>query len=993
MASAFASARPVVLETLSQACSQNADILKPAEQKLQQWETEPGFYSILTDIFCNHELDANVRWLAALYCKNGVERYWRKSAPNAISEEEKEAIKKRLVSDFREPVPQIATQIAVLTGKVARLDCPRNWDSLLPTLLAAVRCEEQLVQERALLVLHHVTKTLASKRLPPDRRLFEQLTQDVFGFMVTLWDSHISNFFHLASQHDDAMGAAVDRCRVILKIIRKQVCYGFREVHKCEEAMNFISNLFPQMDAFLDCRRSLWGNHAVLEKCERTISTITKVLLDLLEMHPVSYVHFIKITLTFVVQYNFTTKGLLFERFIVNSFNLMKQILFSDVYKPRKNTDEDTYPVTLEANKIISEFFTFDTLAEICRRLVSQYFLLTIDDLSTWDADPEEFCQEEGGDSFKYSLRPCTETLFLTLFKAFRLTLTPVLLEMVQAVQGPCDPEDLGAVLRKDAAYNAVGLVSFDLFDEIDFDSWFTSHLLQELKVKHKSYRVIRRRVIWLMGQWVGVKMSLSLRPALYQAVLELLDPNEDLAVSKSTLRSAGTCLSLVHAPPPAPWPFRGPKTLTNAPVDDFEFNTEQFLPYIESLFSLLFHLLKEVRECDTKMHVLHVLSFVIERVGSKIRPFIASLVQYLPLLWKESEEHNMLRCAILTSLIHLVQGYGGDSNQLWQFILPAIAISTDTSQDPHVYLLEDGLELWYVTLINAPGMSPELLKLFDNLPALLELGTENLRVCLKIIQCYVLLGSREFMQAYSEVLATSLLSLMTDIRTEGMVLILRTVELVLKAFPNEGPSVFQAMLPGIIGTILDPEENCVVVAMHLSLFARILLQNQEFMWSVIQHIAAEAGKDTDSMFGSLLDIWADRFDIITQPERRKINALSLASLLSLNYRIVTDRFGVIINCLVEVLHDICRVDDDGTMTDGLVVDGVEPPVDDEQNTQHDKRKYQLSRQDPVHSVCLKAYLVSQLGLCRQTHGQIGFDRLMGTVDPEVAAQLQPFCQ
>lgn len=37
-------------------------------------------------------------------------------------------------------------------------------------------------------------------------------------------------------------------------------------------------------------------------------------------------------------------------------------------------------------------------------------------------------------------------------------------------------------------AYNAVGLTSFDLFDEIDFDSWFTSHLLQELQVKHKRY-------------------------------------------------------------------------------------------------------------------------------------------------------------------------------------------------------------------------------------------------------------------------------------------------------------------------------------------------------------------------------------------------------------------------------------------------------------------------------------------------------------------------
>ncbi|CAG5125621.1 unnamed protein product, partial [Candidula unifasciata] len=530
-------ARPVVLEALAQACSQNADILKPAEQKLQQWETEPGFYSILTDIFCNHTIDANVRWLAALYCKNGIERYWRKTAPNLI---------------FTEPVPQIATQIAVLTAKIARLDCPRNWDYLLPTLLAAVKCDVVLVQERALLMLHHVTKTLASKRLAPDKKLFEELTQDIFAYMVSLWSLNLASFFQLAAQHDEAMAATIDRCRLILKVLRKQVGYGFKEVHNSSDAMNFISNLFPQLDALLDCRRSLWGHHSMLEKCELIITSVTKVLLDLLEMHPTSYVHFIKTTLTFVVQYNFTAKGLLFEGFTVNCFNLMKQILFSDVYKPRKNKEEDICPVTLEASAIITEFFTFETLAEICRRLVSDYFLLTTDDLTTWDADPEEFCQEEGGDSYKYSLRPCTETLFLTIFKTFRLSLTPVLLEMVQAVQGPCDPEDLAAVLRKDAAYNAVGLASFDLFDEIDFDTWFTTHLLQELQIKHKSYRVLRKRVVWLMGQWVGVKMSVNLRPALYEAVLGLLDPHEDLA-------------------------------------------------YIESLFSLLFQLLKEVRECDTK--------------------------------------------------------------------------------------------------------------------------------------------------------------------------------------------------------------------------------------------------------------------------------------------------------------------------------------------------------------------------------------------------------
>lgn len=36
-----------VLETLQAACSQDANILKPAETILKEWEIQPGFYSIL----------------------------------------------------------------------------------------------------------------------------------------------------------------------------------------------------------------------------------------------------------------------------------------------------------------------------------------------------------------------------------------------------------------------------------------------------------------------------------------------------------------------------------------------------------------------------------------------------------------------------------------------------------------------------------------------------------------------------------------------------------------------------------------------------------------------------------------------------------------------------------------------------------------------------------------------------------------------------------
>lgn len=95
------STEAVVLEVLQRASSQNADILKPAESKLLEWETQPGFYTalhvssreisggrvlnnvgrLLQNVLSNHSIAVNVRWMAVLSIKNGVDKYWRKTAP------------------------------------------------------------------------------------------------------------------------------------------------------------------------------------------------------------------------------------------------------------------------------------------------------------------------------------------------------------------------------------------------------------------------------------------------------------------------------------------------------------------------------------------------------------------------------------------------------------------------------------------------------------------------------------------------------------------------------------------------------------------------------------------------------------------------------------------------------------------------------------------------------------------------------------------------
>ncbi|GLD54125.1 importin-11, partial [Lates japonicus] len=418
---------------------------------------------------------------------------------------------------------------------------------------------------------------------------------------------------------------------------------------------------------------------------------------------------------------------------------------------------------------------------------------------------------------------------------------------------------------------------------------------------------------------------------------------------------------------------------------------------YLESIFGLLFQLLQQVTECDTKMQVLHVISCVIERVNIQIRPYVGCLVQYLPLLWKQSEEHNMLRCAILTTLIHLVQGLGAESKNLYPFLLPVIQLSTDVSQPPHVYLLEDGLELWLVTLENSPAVTPELLRIFQNMSALLELSSENLRTCFQIVNAYIYLSATEFLQNYAESLCRSFCDLLKDITNEGQVQVLKVVEIALKVSPILGAHMFQPLLPAVFRGIVDGERYPVVMSTYLGIMGRVLLQNSSFFSSLLTQMASECSQETDQLLGSVIEMWVDRMDNITQPERRKLSSLALLSLLPSDNSVIQDKFCGIINICVEALHDVMTEDPEtGTFKDCMLMSHFEEPKlsdDEEPPTEQDKRKKLLALEDPVHSVSLQQFVYEKLKAQQAMMGDQGFGVLMETVDTELVRQLQEFLQ
>ena len=69
---------------------------------------------------------------------------------------------------------QIALQLAITFARIARLDYPGQWPTLVADVMSRVAAGP-LAARRAYLVLHHVLKELASKRLPADQRNFAKV--------------------------------------------------------------------------------------------------------------------------------------------------------------------------------------------------------------------------------------------------------------------------------------------------------------------------------------------------------------------------------------------------------------------------------------------------------------------------------------------------------------------------------------------------------------------------------------------------------------------------------------------------------------------------------------------------------------------------------------------------------------------------------------------------------------------------------------------------
>ncbi|GJY52232.1 importin-11 isoform X1, partial [Tanacetum coccineum] len=128
-------------------------------------------------------------------------------------------------------------------------------------------------------------------------------------------------------------------------------------------------------------------------------------------------------------------------------------------------------------------------------------------DLEEWHQNPELFHHEQDAVLWSEKPRPCAEALYIVLFHNHSQLLGPVVVSILQEAMNGCPPfvTDITlGLLLKDAAYDAVAYIYYELPNYLSFKDWFNNALSLELTNDHPNMRIIHRKVALILSQWVS---------------------------------------------------------------------------------------------------------------------------------------------------------------------------------------------------------------------------------------------------------------------------------------------------------------------------------------------------------------------------------------------------------------------------------------------------------------------------------------------------------
>lgn len=1020
----------LLIHVLRRAASSDPQKIQTSTKQLQTWETQKHFFVHLQSAFVDRRLPLEVRYLAVIQLKNGIDKYWRKTANNAISSDDKAIVRNRLLpSGVNEGDSRLALQNALCIAKVVRFDWPSTWPDIIPELMDFLRFSPRdpnpLVLSRTLLITKHIVKELSTGRLRSTKASLQAVAPELLNGVGTVYFDRIQQAIIGLTSGDVEeafIQQGLEQALLAVKVTRRLAVAGYEFPNRAAEvqqlndlATNYLKQLFQMTYgapiAVEDHTRGLLQNNML---------QIAKFHMEMAQMHPVAFTllngpGLIQLYWSLVSNFgesfgsktaevstldrngDATAEGSVtaFEKVCIKGLLIIRaclKLVFSPVQTLRFSKDEKREDEKKEAIGALKDLFTDDFIRTIMDQLVRRYFVLREQELAEWQDEEEEWARrEEGeGEDLDTSIRVCAEKLFLDISINYKGLIVQPLVAAFQAIANPQNED----VLLKDSIYAAIGLAAPVVYEHVDFDAFIQNTLIVEVKKQQPAFKILRRRIAILLGQWISVKVSENSRPTVYE-IFKLLLAKDDALNDQVVRITAG-------------------KQFKNI-ADAWEFEAAQFLPFAPDILSQLMSLIQEVELSETKLALLNTVSVLAERLEHHITPYADRIISLLPRLWDESGSEHLMKQAILAILTRLFVSMKATGVQYHSLALPIIKRAVEPGAEEAVYLLDDALDLWESIVKETPTptsvseLNSDLISIMEYVIPTLELGSEALRKALEITESYLLLApSIVISSPFLEKLLRALSDLLGNLKPNASGLVTNVIEQIIKhsyifggedavrnlmrtlasseiwqrvvgslktsweAHQTTGPKSIHTTIQGIVETDYFSLLAWITYITPQTLVEGILAVNEGTAPSSVQD---QGGTEIDRRMHWLLDEWFSHTEDISDPSRRKLMAMALTRLLDVHQPFILSRLQNLMSMWTDVITELTEGNDDKSVdclvysAHGATGNGVPSFETTELKSPEEDRRQALFERDPVHQVNLLQLVRETLMNCIQRCG------------------------
>lgn len=1004
--------RDAVISTLATTSHPTAQSLQVATQQIGNWEKTGGYYALLQEVYADFSLGQDIRFQAIIQLKNGIDKHWRKTSFNAINKAEKDQIRsKSIEAGVREPVPALALQNALMLAKVVRYEFPHDWPDVINVIIHHLRtaCQDpsqSLYVSNILTITLQVIKELASGRLQRTKKSLQDVSLELLQVLGSLYVDLVSRW-QSSPMHSDLTSAL--NSHSALKTLRRLLVVGFENPHREEDVKQFWNLLQMHQQIFLAAYGQSDTPLEARNMLLKHLLQLAKLFLDMARNHPASFVllgcieilnrswHIISQSdARSALQSDFDWEVYRngdsldespFEKLSLKALLLLRacsKMVFNPVQTFKYQTPQDKLDRKQAVDYVRDTVLTDEFVLRLMELLVTQYFVLRPSDLRDWEQEPDEWerREEEIVDAWEFSIRSCSEKLFLDLVINFKELLVPRLLQVFQQFATTSNTN----VLLKDSLYSAVGIAAACLEDVLDFNTFLRTTLVPEVQMKQPNYNLLRRRTAILLGQWVPIKPETLDRVAVYQIFTHLLAREEPL--NDHVVRvTAGRQLRLVLEP--------------------FEFSFSDFQPYATPLLQSVMSLITETELSETKMALLETVRVAVTKLEGEIEPYAQGIMSMLPSLWAESGEEHLMKQAILTMITAIVNSLGQKSLSYHASILPIIHDSVQPGSEAIVYLLEEALDLWAAILQQTPtdNASGDLLSLSQSCLPLLEMGSDHLRQDFELIESYTILSPTTILapQLLTPLLTSqkALLSMLSSSRARDASLAPRVLEnlvatISLDSYTGLDPQqalthLLESMVnTGYLSSLLEilkeayeyhqdprpthrpPEVIGPAETSLFNLLARItLLSSDQFVQAITATNIISSSSPSPCHW--LLAEWLQHIDSIGDILRKKLQVLALTNLLTATISpfpiLMLENLQSLLAIWTDVAVELGQEAADESEGDYLWHNRPGDVPEWPDATPEDGRKRMLSNQDPVYTVNIRDFVA---GRFRQMVEQAG---------------------